>query len=266
MGLSLLFLAALAFLPVPITALAPVEVTPKDPFILTAPFDGVVREIVPTQGQFLSIGETAIIFDDVHMLNNKLVAEQRMAVAQAEFDKTSQGAIADYTIKRDIEVARAGFELAQLESQYATQLFQKSRMQVPVSGVAIFSDKQDWEGKPVSAGEAILSVADPEHINFTIDLPVKDSIVIENGAKVRIFLDSDPLNPLDAVLTGANYSTTVDKRDVLSYKLEAKLEDTDMPPPRIGVQGTALIFGERATLGYTIFRRPYSAFRQLTGW
>jgi len=259
-------LAAIALLPVPITALAPVEVTPKDPFILTAPFDGVVREIVPTQGQQLSSGDTAIIFDDVQLLNNKLVAEQRMAVARAEYDKTSQGAIADYTIKRDIEVARAGYELAQLESDYANQLFEKSRMQVPVNGVAIFSDKQDWEGKPVSAGEAILSVADPKKISFTIDLPVKDSIVIENGARVRIFLDSDPLNPLEAELVSANYSTTVDKREVLSYKLEAKLSDTDSPPPRIGVQGTALIYGEHATLGYTILRRPYSAFRQLTGW
>ncbi len=266
LGFSLLILAALAFLPVPITALAPVEVTPKDPFILTAPFDGVVREIVPQQGQHMSTGDVAIVFDDVHLLNNKLVAEQRMAVAQAEYQKTTQGGIADYTIKRDIEVSKAQYELAQLESQYATQLYQQSQMQVPVSGIAIFSDKQDWQGKPVSAGEAILSVADPKNINFTIDLPVKDSLVIETGAKVRIFLDSDPLNPLEAELTGANYSTTVDKREVLSYKLEAKLLDEEAPRPRIGVQGTALIYGERATLGYTIFRRPYSAFRQLTGW
>jgi len=265
-GVSLTLLAALALLPVPITALAPVEVTPKNPFILTAPFDGVVREILPTQGQNLSVGDLAIVFDDVHLLNNKLVAEQRMTVAQAEYQKTTQGAIADFNIKRDIEVAKAEYELAQLESQYATQLFQKSQMKAPVNGVAIFSDKQDWEGKPVSAGEAILSVADPDNVGFTIDLPVKDSLVIENGAKVRIFLDSDPLNPLDAVLTGANYSTTVDKRDVLSYKLEAKLTDTEAPHPRIGVQGTALVFGEPATLGYTILRRPLSAFRQLTGW
>jgi len=266
LGLSLVLLGILAFLPVPITALAPVEVTPKSPFILTAPFNGVVREILPTQGQQLSSGEVAVIFDDVHLLNEKLVAEQRMAVALANYQKTTQGAIADFNIKRDIEVAKAEYELAQLESQYATQLFEKSQMSVPVSGLAIFSDKQDWEGKPVSAGEAIMSVADPDNISFTIDLPVKDSLVIETGAKVRIFLDSDPLNPLDATLTGANFSPAADKRDVLSYKLEAQLTDTEAPLPRIGVQGTALVFGERATLGYTILRRPLSALRQLTGW
>jgi len=256
----------LAFLPVPITALAPVEVTPKDPFILTALFDGVVREIVPTRGQTLEIGDLAIVYDDVHLHNNMRLAEQRMAVAQAEYQKTTQGAIADYRVKRDIEVARAEYELAQLERQYVNELYSQSKMEVPVQGIAIFSDKQDWEGKPVSAGEAILSVADPSNVNFTIELPVKDSLVIENGAKVRVFLDSDPLNPLEAALTGANFSTRTDKQDILSYKLEAKLTDKDTPTPRIGVQGTALVFGEPSTLGYTIFRRLISALRQFTGW
>jgi len=264
--LGLLALVATCFLPVSITALAPVEVTPEDPFILSAPFDGVIKEIVPQQGDQLLSGDAAIIFDDVHLLNSKQLADQRMEVARARYDLTRQGAIADYRVKRDIEVARTEFELAKSESDYATQLLEQSRLMSPIDGVAIFTDKQDWEGKPVSAGEAILSVANSDKINFAIDLPVSDSIVLEEGARVKVFLDSDPLNPLEATLIEANYGASADKRDVLSYKLKAKLIDDDIPVPRIGVQGTAQVFGEKATLGYTILRRPYSAFRQITGW
>lgn len=262
----LLLVGLAALIPVPITALAPVEVTPQDPFILTAPFDGVVKSIVPEQGQQISKDDLAIIFDDVHLNNSKQLAEQRAAVAQARYQRTSQGAIADYTIKRDIEVARAEYELAQSESLYASTLHEKSQLFSPIDGVAIFSDKEDWEGKPVAAGEAILSVANPESIEFSIDLPIKESLVIKDGAKVRIFLDSDPLNPVEAELTEASYSAVADKRDVLSYKLKARQTSSEETAPRIGVQGTAQVYGERSFLGYVIFRRPYSAFRQLTGW
>ena len=133
-------------------------------------------------------------------------------------------------------------------------------------GIATFTDKRDWEGKPVSAGEAIVSVANPENVQFSLDLPVKDSIVLEKGAQVKIFLDSDPLKPLDAVLIDASYRAQPDKRDILSYTVRAELADDTETLPRIGVQGTAQVFGEKASLAYVIFRRPITAVRQYTGW
>jgi len=118
----------------------------------------------------------------------------------------------------------------------------------------------------VSAGQAIVSVADPEQIELSIDLPIKDSIVLNDGARIKIFLDSDPLNPLEATLTDASYQAQPDKRDILSYRLKASLADDEDVLPRIGLQGTAQVFSEKASLAYVIFRRPISAFRQHTGW
>ena len=263
---AVLLLLAAGFIPVPISALAPVEVIPKDPFVLSAPFDGVVKEIIPERGDSVSAESVLITFDDVHLLNNKNMADQRAAVAMAKYDRITQGAIADYRIKRDIEVSRAEYELASAESEYSNELLEKSRVVTPVDGVAIFSDKQDWEGKPVTAGEAILSVANPDKISFSIDLPVKESIVLEEGARVKVFLDSAPLTPLEAVLTEASYSAEADKLDVLSYSLRAEISEDVGSLPRIGVQGTAQVFGEKALLAYVIFRRPYASLRQLTGW
>ena len=264
---SLCVLAVLlGFLPISITALAPVEVVPKQPFVLAAPFDGVVKEIVATQGEALSPGDPVIIFDDVHLLNNKKLADQRAAIAQARYQRATQGAIGDHRVKREIEVNKAEYELARAESQYATELLGQARLTAPVPGIAIFSDKSDWEGKPVSAGEAIVSMADPANVEMEIDLPVKDSMVLAEGARVKIFLDSDPLNPLEATLTQASYGAQPDKRDILSYALTAELSDSDVEPPRIGVQGTAQVFSEKAPLAYVLFRRPITTFRQYTGW
>ena len=261
---AVLFL--LGFLPVSITALAPVEILPKKPFVLTAPFNGVVKSISVTQGEVLEAGDTVIEFDDVHLLNEKKLADQRAGIAQARYERASQGAIADHRVKREIEVAKAEYELAQAESQYATELLAQAKVIAPVPGIAIFSDRRDWEGKPVSAGQAIVSVADPNSVQLAIDLPVKESIVLSKGAEIKIFLDSDPLNPLDAVLTEASYRAQPDKRDIMSYTLRADFSDTTETQPRIGVQGTAQVFSEKASLAYVIFRRPMAAFRQYTGW
>jgi biotin carboxyl carrier protein len=259
-------LVALGFLPVSITALAPVEVLPSEPFVLAAPFDGVVKEITASQGQSLSAGDTVIVFDDVHLLNEKKLAEQRAGIAAARYQRASQGAIADHRVKREIEVAKAEFELAKAESRYATELLEQARVTAPVPGIAIFSDKSDWEGKPVSAGEAIVSVADPALVELAVDLPVKESMVLSDGARIKVFLDSDPMNPLEATLVKASYRAQPDKRDILSYSLRAELADNDAELPRIGVQGTAQVFSEKASLAYVLFRRPITAFRQYTGW
>lgn len=257
---------ALGFLPVSITALAPVEVVPRQPYVLAAPFDGVVKEISASQGQALESGDTVVVFDDVHLLNEKKLVDQRAEIAAARYQRASQGAIADHRVKREIEVAKAEYELAKAESLYANELLEQARMVSPVPGIAIFSDKSDWEGKPVSAGEAIVSVADPSKIQLDIDLPAKESIVLSEGARIKIFLDSDPMNPLEASLIEASYRAQPDKRDIMSYSLSAELSDGDVELPRIGVQGTAQVFSDKASLAYVIFRRPITAFRQYTGW
>ena len=266
-ALTLAVLAVLlGFLPVSITALAPVEVVPRQPFVMAAPFDGVVKEIKASQGRPVQQGDNVIVFDNVHLLNEKKLADQRAAIAAARFQRASQGAIADASEKREIEVAKAEYELARAESRYASDLLDKASVKSPVAGIAIFSDKTDWEGKPVSAGEAIVSVADPEKIELAIDLPVKESIVLQEGARIKVYLDSDPLNPLEAKLVEASYRAQPDRRDILSYSLKAQLTDTNQVLPRIGVQGTAQVYSEKASLAYVIFRRPYAAFRQYTGW
>jgi len=74
------------------------------------------------------------------------------------------------------------------------------------------------------------------------------------------------MNPLEAQLVEASYRAKPDKRDILSYTLKAALTEKDKELPRIGVQGTAQVFSEKASLAYVIFRRPITAFRQYTGW
>ncbi len=260
-----LLAAAISLCPISITSLAPMEIAPKDAFVVAAPFDGVVEDILVDQGKEIAAGTPVIAFEDVLYKNDFEIADRNEAVAKARLLRASQGAIGDPEAKRDLAVASAEHALAEAERAYAKDLLDQTVIAAPHGGVAIYTDKRDWAGRPVAAGEAILQIADPGETRISIDLPVKESLEIDAGARVKVFLDSSPLRPFEATLVEIGYSARADKRDVLSYRLYAELSDRTAAP-RIGVQGTAQVFGGRAPLIYVVLRRPLAALRQLTGW
>jgi hypothetical protein len=48
----------------------------------------------------------------------------------------------------------------------------------------------------------------------------------------------------------------------LAYRLDARFDEA---PPRIGLRGTAKLFGERAPLALYLLRRPLAGLRQSVG-
>lgn len=259
-------LALISLIPVNITALAPFEVMPADPFVVAAPFGGVVKEILVDQNSYVEAGQSLVKFEDVHLRNEYEIADQNEAVAQARYLRASQGAINNTDSKHELLISKSELELARAEKEYAAELLNKSELKADIAGLAVYTDKRDWIGRPVAAGEAILQLANPQHIQLEIDLAVKDSVVLKENAHIKVFLDSDPLNAIEAKLIHASYQAQVDKRDIMSYRIVAELQGDIEKLPRIGIQGTAQIHSNKAPLIYSVFRRPLSSLRQFTGW
>ena len=130
--------------------------------------------------------------------------------------------------------------------------------------MAVIDDPQTWKGRPVRVGERILSIADPAMVEVTVMVPVKDAVVLEPGNEVRLFLDTDPLHSLKATVQYVVYESTM-AGEWPAYKVRARLE-TSTPAPRIGLRGTARIYGQNTTLFYYLLRRPITATRQWLGW
>ncbi len=252
-------------IPVPITALAPTEVVAANPFIVSAPIDGVVDRIDIEPNTEVSKGTVLLHFVDTRLRNNLQVAEREVLVAKAQLKKFSQSAFNDPEAKRELRTAMSNLRLKTAEADFARDLMSKTVLTAPVSGMAVFNDKKDWAGRPVAVGERIMQIADPAKIRFKIELPVDDAIVVDKNAEVRIYLDSDPLHPISARLERAAHEASVTANNVLAYELSAKLPKDMALPPRLGVRGTAQIYGSEAPLFFYLFRRPLSALRQHLG-
>lgn len=258
-------LAALLLIPVRQTALAPAEVVSRNAQVISSPIDGVIVKMLVRPNQNVDVGTPLFELDETTLRSRADVLAKEVAVADAELMAASQRAFDNPQSKSELTVLdgrarQRRAELAAVQAQLA-----RTRVLAPRAGVAVYSDPNDWLGKPVVTGERILQIANPKAPGMRIQLPVADAIALEPGAKVALFLTAYPLDPLHGEILDTSYQAKPSDEGVASYRLLASVED---PPPhaRLGLHGTAKLYGERVVLGYYLLRRPLASLRAWTGW
>ena len=261
--MSVLLLGA-SFFPVKLSVLAPAEITPRDAFVVAAPIDGVVTGLQVLPNQLVSMGQVLAELEATDLKGMQEIAARALDVAQAELRRAQQASFVDPTRKADLAQLQAQVDLKQREYQLAQSRRQKATLNSDRSGVAVVDDPQAWKGRPVRVGERIMSIADPSKVEVTVMVPVKDAIVLEPGNEIRLFLDTDPLRSLAAKVQYVVYESTL-SGEWPAYKVRATL-DASVAAPRIGLRGTARIYGADTTLFYYLLRRPITAARQWVGW
>lgn len=259
--------ALLCLVPIRQSALAPAEIVALDATTVSAPLDGVVKTLHVRPNQAVQAGDLLLSLDDTTLRNRLEVATQSLAVAEAEWMSASQKAFDNLQSKGEItllqgRVQEKRAELAAVQSQLA-----RTEVTAPHAGLSIYSSPDDWIGRPVTTGERILQVANPDSAGVLIHLPVADALVLDAQAKVRLFLTVKPLSPLDATVTETSYQATLSPDGVASYRLRATLDpDQKLSDARIGLHGTAKITGDLVPLLYYVLRRPLAALRERSGW
>ena len=250
--------------PVRMTSTAPVEVVAKNPFLITSPFDGVVKKIIANNNDQTKPGDLLVLLEDIDLSNEFNLAKQSLQVAEKELLRTRQSSFTDNEQKSRLAELVAQVDLKRVELKSAERKLKNSKIYSEKKGVVIVDRKSDWQGKPVAVGEKILTIADPNNIEFLIWLPVKDSIVINQDANTSIFLDINPMSSYKGNIIRSTYEPELSPEEVLSYKLISSFKG-NRDTPRIGLRGTAKVYGNRTILFYYLFRKPITFIRQLIG-
>jgi hypothetical protein len=185
-------------------------------------------------------------------------------VAEAEYRQAAQEALFDDKSRSKLTVLKARADQRRTDVTYAQSMLDRVRVTASRDGLALFDDPNDWIGRPVTIGERLLEIADPAQGELEIWLPVADAITLTSGADVEFFLNIAPGSPLRGKLRQASYEATLSPANLLGYRLKATLDDP-AHMPRIGLRGTAKIYGEKVTLFYYLARRPLAAARQFLG-
>jgi hypothetical protein len=262
---SAVMIGCIGFLPIPMTALAPAEVAPLEPMIIAAPIDGSIDQVLVNPNKAVKEGDVLFRYVDTQAKGALDVAEREVAVAEAKLRQASQMAFVDPAAKRELAIARTELRLKKAEQAFAADVFERTTVRAPKDGLAVFADKRELIGRPVTAGMRVMELADPNKTLFKLQVPADDALVLTVGAKVRIFMDADPLNPVIAKVTRAAPMARPNEGGGLSFRTEAVLTDESSMPP-LGHRGTAQISGEKVSLAFYLLRRPLAAFRQRIGF
>mgnify|MGYP002654292073 CR=1 FL=1 len=264
-GLLLAGITAAAALPVRESVLAPAEVIAREPDQIRAPLDGTIERIHVRPNQPVVAGQLLLSFDPARLQNQLEVARRAAEVTELELRQTVQASIADTRARAAVPVLQARLEQQRAEAGYLREMLGRIEMRAARDGIVVFDDPNDWNGRPVATGERILLVADPARVELDIRLPVADAIDLPPGAEVRFFLNVDPRAPVGGALTFIGYRAQPGPDGVLAFRLKAAFTEGAVPL-RIGLKGTAKIYGGKVALGWYVLRKPLAWLRTWLGF
>nr|VFJ53866.1 MAG: HlyD family secretion protein [Candidatus Kentron sp. DK] len=258
------FLILAAFLPVPLTVLAPAEIVPVSPVVVRSPLEGVVDRIRVRPNQRVEKGDLLFELDRTRLESQLEVARKTLQTVEAEYRQTAQRAMVEQASKAKLAILEGTAEKHRAEMAHLRALIARSRIMAPRDGVIILDDPTEWIGRPVAIGERVMVLADEFHAEVEAWVSIGDAIPLATGAPVKVFLNTDPLHAIKARLHTFSYQAVPRPDGNLAHRVRATLDDTEQQQ-RIGLRGTARLTGQRVALAYWLFRRPWAAIRQALG-
>ena len=164
--------------------------------------------------------------------------------------------------KYEINALRGLVEEKVLGVEYAKKRLDQSDVISPRSGVALFSDTNDLIGKPVSVGDQVMIIADPQNIELLVRIPVDSMIDLNNNVPVKFFLNTSPLKSHKGKTKNISYQAVKTPDGLLAYNARVDI-DNKQAIERIGLMGTAKLYGGRTVMIVNLLRRPLIGLRNL---
>lgn len=257
----------LTFLALPVTSsvTAPVRVMPDQPHHIFAPMDGILKELTVRPGQWVEKGDLLFRYD-ARVLDKRLdEAYRNVAVAKAKLIRLEGASHKDPEARAETPVQELEVQRAEADAQFFAKQRARADVHTARPGVIVLDDPEALIGAALQTGQAVMSVADPTQTKLRIMVPASDVGFLENGARVSVRLDSNPLRNLSAVITRVGFEMKISEEQIPSVLVEAMWVG-EIPEAKPGQKGTVKIFGDSTFMGWQILRKPLIILRTVTGF
>jgi multidrug resistance efflux pump len=243
--------------------LAPGELVPTKPIVVRSPIEGVIATFHVKPNEHVKLNQPLFDFDEVLLQSRSAVAAQALETAQAQYRQTSQLALGDPKYQADLAAQAGTVQERRAEAAYLIDQLKRSKVSADKEGMVLFDDATSWLGKPVTIGESIMRIVRSDDIEVEAWLPLADAVTLEENSPVKLYLQSDPLNPVKAKLRYVAHQAVERPDGVYAYRVRATL--TEPTQHRVGLKGTAKLESHRTTMFYWLFRRPLTVVRTTLG-
>jgi len=267
----LLGLIIIMLIPISQSVLAPAEVAPYKPTLVSSSINGVIKNIYVEPNQQVKKGQKLFSLDIITLKNKYEQAEKEYSITQERFRKAYQHAY-DTDLNRklisesreQLLILRHDILKAKENLRYSKEILDRSVITAEKDGIVVFSNPKEWLGRPIKIGDRVMLLANLNEKQLDIDLPVDNLIDLQSDADVNFYSSVNPLEPVKAKMHFISKKAALNDKERLSYYAVAYF-NKDQKLPRMGIRGTAKIYGKKVTVFYYLFRRPIYFLRRTLG-
>lgn len=262
----LALLLILLIVRIPIRIAAPCEVVAQDPFIVTAPLEGIIKEILVKPGQQVKPDQILAEYDKRVALQNLKAAKKQVQVSQSLVDRSETLGLSDANALSELSVLTLKLQKDKISldlAEYQTSLLD---IKAPIAGTVIMDEPEEWRGKPVRIGEKIMILGTPEKSKVRLWIPESDNIPLDFNRAIKVILNVKPEYTYYAKLTYIANESILHDNYIPSFSADAEWEKPLPEDLKLGLKGTAILYGERVSLAYFLFRKPWLTLRNILGF
>lgn len=257
-------LALVSVVPVPQSIIANAEVTARTPDVVAAGLNAVIEEVLVRPNETVSEGQLLVRFDSTDLMHRKNTLQQELALAEERLRKARQQSLNSSVERNEFAELASQIELKKLELDYVNESAARLELRANKDGVVLFSRKQDWMGRSVATGEKIMEIAAANDNQFEIWVAANDAIDITEGRRIKFFPDARPLQSVTGSVDSIGFFASRSDTEELAFRIVAEPADRE-ETLRLGMKGTARVYGDKVSLGYHVLRKPISAIRKNVG-
>lgn len=263
--LAAALLLSLFLIRVPLRVVAPAEVVPRDPIVITAPLEGIIEEIKVTPGETIKKGQLLFEYDKRVPLQELRVAQKKVEIVESEVNRAIGQAQKDKKALAELAVESLKLKKEELELELAKYRASQLDVFAPDNGVALLDSPEEWHGKPVKIGEKVMVIANPLLTKVRMSVPEDDNVVLDMSKPIKVILNVSPEIGHPARMVYLSSFTHVSDKAVPSFIGEAEWIGDPGEDVKLGLKGTAIIYGEKVSLFYWIVRKPWAYVRRFVG-
>lgn len=217
---------------------------------------GVVSEILKTEDDYVSRGETIAILDDEAARNAILETKSRMEAAQAEIDSYLEVRPAAAHMKmKELEVLRVQLERLELTLRHL-------EIKSPRDGILLtHKDRIDATlDQVVTRGEALFEIADTSRLYVEVEVDERDIALVKPGQTIYFALSGAPGRTFTCEVVHISPMTrAVPRKNV--FVVRGEIVDAEPGGPfKLYLTGTARVSTGKRALLYVIFRSTLERF------
>jgi len=203
-------------------------IKPVNSVDISSKITGLIKETKVEENQTVKAGQVLIVLDDTRLQAQLSQARERLANAQANFERNSRlnriGAVSD----QQLDSSRLEYKVAQASYDDAASQLDDTVIRSPIDGVVI--------GKPIPAGQTvapgianpmvILTVADLSQMQIETQVDESDIGKVAVGQKATFTVDAYPGKVFSGVVSSISQKAIV-QQNVVYYGVTIDVDTGD---------------------------------------